>query len=76
MGAPVPGDLEGQKIQNVSGNKSWSNVPNLNFNRDNRQVKLNADNRDNRNDNWAVPEFRERFTKNPPIKLWAGFART
>jgi len=38
-------------------------VPYLNWNRDNRQVKLNANYADNADPNWAVPVFRERLPK-------------
>lgn len=38
-------------------------MPYVNFNRDNRQVKLNANWYDNGNDNLAVPVFREFSSK-------------
>jgi hypothetical protein len=38
-------------------------VPYVNFNRADRQVKLNANYRDNGNDNLAVPVFREFSSK-------------
>lgn len=41
------------------GEEAWRNVPYVNFNRDDRQVKLNANPDDNSNDNLAVPCFRE-----------------
>lgn len=44
-------------------NEPWQNVPYVNFNRDNRKVKLNANWYDNANDNLAVPVFRESLLK-------------
>jgi hypothetical protein len=38
---------------------AWRNVPNVNFNDENRQVKLNSNWNDNSNDNLAVPSFRD-----------------
>ncbi len=38
-------------------------MPNLNWNADNRKVKLNANNSDNRNEKWAVPVLRESSPK-------------
>lgn len=43
----------------MDGNGEWSNVPILNFNRDDRKVNLNANDAGNRNRNYAVPSRRE-----------------
>lgn len=37
----------------------WSNVPYVNRWDDNRELKLNANLADNRNDNWASPSVRD-----------------
>jgi len=39
--------------------KQWRNVPYVNFNYDDRQVKLNSNWNDNSNDNLAAPSFRD-----------------
>jgi len=41
------------------GEKPFANVPYVNFNRDDRQVKLNANPADNSNDNLAVPSLQD-----------------
>jgi len=51
------GETEGDSATLVPDNDPWSNAPNVNFNLDDRQVKLNANHADNENDNWAVPVF-------------------
>jgi hypothetical protein len=51
------GGLEGEDTACVSDENPWTNVPNLNFNRDNRKIKLNYDWYDNHNSHWAVPSF-------------------
>jgi hypothetical protein len=43
----------------VPGERPFANVPNVNFNRDDRQVKLNSNPADNANDNLAVPSLQE-----------------
>ena len=52
----------------VPGNQPWRNVPNVNFNRDNRKVKLNANSDDNANDNWSVPSSRECACRRDAVK--------
>ncbi len=44
------------------GNSDWQNVPILNWNRNNREVNLNANWDDNRNQNYAVPRCRDCST--------------
>jgi hypothetical protein len=50
---------EGKRGYCVSGNEAWTNVPYLNWNRDDRKVQLNANWSDNRNQNWAAPVVRD-----------------
>ena len=59
----------------VPGNQQWMNVPNVNFDRDDRKVKLNANWSDNANDNWSVPVPRECLSKRTPrgVLLANGF---
>lgn len=56
--APVPGVMEEESV-NVSSENPWQNVPNLNFDRDDRKVRLNYNWYDNANSNWAVPSSRD-----------------
>ncbi len=51
------GVTEEENIFLAPGEKPFANVPNVNFNRDNRQVKLNSNPADNSNDNLAVPSL-------------------
>jgi hypothetical protein len=51
--------MEGRGCNWVPGNDAWTNLPYLNWNRDDRQFKLNANYASNQNDNWSVPSFRE-----------------
>jgi hypothetical protein len=43
----------------VPGSGPWSYVPYLNWNRNDRKVKLNANWADNVNNNWAAPVVRD-----------------
>lgn len=47
-------DLAGYEAT-VSGNDPWTNVPYLNWNRNDRKVNLNANWAENVNNNWAAP---------------------
>lgn len=55
----------------VPDEKPWTNVPNLNFDRDDRKIKLNYNWSDNYNSNWAVPSF-VRDSPSRPLALTAG----
>lgn len=43
----------------MSDDEDWQNVPILNWNRNNRKVKLNTNWDDNRNPDYAVPVCRD-----------------
>ena len=58
--------MEGQNT-GTSGKSAWSYAPIVNFDRDDRKLKLNANDVSNRNRNYASPAFRERSPiKTPP----------
>ena len=66
MGAPVSGVMEGENvIQPVPENddEAWQNVVIVNFNRDNRQVNVNANDRSNDNSDYSVPSLRESSSR-------------
>jgi hypothetical protein len=65
-GAPGSGVMEGENAACVSGENPWQNVPNLNFNRNDRKIKLDENWYDNDNSNWAVPSF-VRDSPSPPL---------
>ena len=56
--------------------KQWRNVPYVNFNRDNQQVKLNSNPDDNSNDNLSVPSFRDSPSQTPVIETGVCFYET
>lgn len=51
--------MEEENISLAPDEKPFANIPNFNFNRDHRQVKLNSNPADNSNDNLAVPSFQD-----------------
>ncbi|HWQ99684.1 MAG TPA: hypothetical protein VN397_02440 [Candidatus Methylomirabilis sp.] len=69
-GAPGSGVMEGENTACVSDENPWQNVPNVNFNRDARKIKLNYDWYDNYNSYWAVPSFVRDSPSQP--RLHAG----
>ena len=56
----------------VPDNDPWTNVPNLNFNRDNRKIKLNYNWNDNCNPKWAVPSFFRDSPSQSPVFMAGG----
>ena len=61
-GAPVSGVVEGKNVIRLVpeyDDEAWQNVVIVNFNRDNRQVNVNANDRSNDNSDYAVPVLRE-----------------
>lgn len=70
-GAPAFGDLEEANAYFYPDDPAWSNVPYLNFNVDNRQMKLNANRCDNANPNWSVPlQGMRNVRRDPPMGLF------
>ncbi|MFH1620750.1 MAG: hypothetical protein ABIB04_01555 [Patescibacteria group bacterium] len=62
MGAPVSGVMEGKNVIRLVpeyDDEAWQNVVIVNFNRDNRQVNVNANDRSNDNSDYSVPVLRE-----------------
>lgn len=60
----MPGVMEGGNTSAAAPDeKQWQNVPYVNFNRDNHQVKLNSNWNDNSNDNLAVPVLWESLSR-------------
>ena len=55
----------------VPGLGLWQNVPNLNFNRGDRKLNLNANDCDNRNRNYAVPAFAREFLSERGAEFFA-----
>jgi hypothetical protein len=71
LDASESGVIEGENTACVSDENPWQNVPNVNFNRDDRKIKLNYDWYDNYNSNWAVPSF-VRDSPSQPLASIAG----
>ena len=70
LDASGSGVMEGENTACVSDENPWHNVPNLNFNRDDRKIKLNYNWNDNHNPNWSVPSFvRESPSQTPPMSI-------
>lgn len=70
MGAPMSSGLEGAGVSTVGPEKDeveWQNVPYVNFNSDNGQVKLNANWHSNDNSNYSVPALRESSSQTPRL---------
>ena len=53
----------------VPDEKPWTNVPNLNFDSDNRKIQLNYNWCDNYNSNWAVPSFFRDSPSQTPVSM-------
>ncbi len=71
-GAPGSGVMEGENAACVSDENPWQNVPNLNFNRDDRKIKLDENWYDNTNSSWAVPSFVRDSPSHPPAQMAGG----
>lgn len=53
----------------VPDEKPWTNVPNLNFDSDNRKIQLNDNWCDNYNSKWAVPSFFRDSPSQTPVSM-------
>lgn len=71
LGAPGSGGMEGENTTCVSDENQWQNVPNLNFNRSVRKIKLNCNWYDNCNSNWAAASLVRDSPLNP-LSIKAG----
>jgi hypothetical protein len=65
LDASGSGGMEGENTTCVSGENPWQNVPNMNFNRNDRKIKLNYNWYDNYNSNWAVASLVRESPSNP-----------
>jgi len=67
-GAPVSGVMEGKNVIQLVpeyDDDAWQNVVIVNFNRDNRQVNVNAYDRSNDNSDYSVPVLRDSPSQTP-----------
>lgn len=69
LDASESGVMEGESALAVPGEKPWANVPNLNFDSDNRKIQLNYNWCDNYNSNWAVPSFVRDSPSQTPVVM-------
>ena len=53
----------------VPDEKPWTNVPNLNFDRDKRKIQLNYNWSNNCNSKWAVPSFFRDSPSQTPVGM-------
>jgi hypothetical protein len=65
--------MEGENIACVSDENPWQNLPDLNFDRSDRKIKLNYNWYDNYNSDWSVPSFARESPSNPLPTQAEGF---
>ena len=76
MGAPVFGVIEGENVIRLVpeyDDEAWQNVVIVNFNRDNRQVNVNANDRSNDNSDYSVPVLRESSSRSSDVRRRVAF---